>query len=301
MRALQVAGHHAVGACRELVELPSHARCVPVGNIDGYTRWSQALGNVECVIHTAARVHVMVDKCVDPLASYREVNRDGTLRLARQAVECGVKRFVFISSIKVNGESTRDGAAFSADDVACPVEPYGISKLEAERGLLDLAAETGLEVVVIRPVLIYGPGVRANFYSMMHWLNRGVPLPLGRINNKRSLVALENLVSLVLTCIAHPQAVNEVFLASDGEDLSTTELLLRLGQALQRPALLMPVPCSALIAVATLLGKRVVASRLCSSLQVDISKTREILDWAPSVTVDEALLVTARHYLNRQD
>ncbi|MOA03085.1 dTDP-4-dehydro-6-deoxyglucose reductase [compost metagenome] len=178
-----------------------------------------------------------------------------------------------------------------------PVDPYGISKLEAEQGLLALAAETGMEVVIIRPVLVYGPGVKANFRSMMSWLNKGIPLPFGAIANKRSLVALDNLVDLIVTCIDHPAAANQVFLVSDGEDLSTTELLQRMGSALEKPARLLPVPVAWLEGGACLLGGGAIAQRLCGSLQVDIEKTRRLLGWTPSVTVDDALRKTARHFL----
>ena len=255
------------------------------------------MAGVQIVIHAAARVHVMSESSADPLAEFRKVNVDGTLNLARQAVAAGVRRFIFVSSIKVNGEGTEPGKPYKADDAPAPVDPYGISKLEAEHGLLALAAETGMEVVIIRPVLVYGPGVKANFRSMMNWLNKGIPLPLGSIRNKRSLVALDNLVDLIVTCIEHPAAANQVFLVSDGEDLSTTELLRRMGAALGKPARLLPLPGAWLNGAACLLGKGAIAQRLCGSLQVDIEKTRRLLGWTPPVTVDEALRKTARHFL----
>jgi len=236
----------------------------------------------------------------DPLAEFRKVNVDGTLNLARQAAAAGVRRFIFISSIKVNGEGSALGAPYLADAKPAPADPYGISKMEAEQGLRALAAETGMEVVIIRPVLVYGPGVKANFRSMMSWLNKGVPLPLGAIHNQRSLVALDNLVDLIVTCIDHPAAANQTFLVSDGEDLSTTELLRRMGAALGKPARLLPVPAFMLQAGAALLGKRDMAQRLCGSLQVDISKTRELLNWTPPVSVDQALAKTAAHFLHDQ-
>lgn len=262
---------------------------VAVGELTAETDWSAALDGVQAVVHSAARVHVMNDQSADPLAEFRKVNVEGTLNLARQAAAAGVRRFVFISSIKVNGEGTEPGKPYTADDVPAPSDPYGISKLEAEQGLLRLAAETGMEVAIIRPVLVYGPGVKANFLSMMRWLGKGVPLPLGAIHNKRSLVALDNLVDLVITCLDHPAAANQVFLVSDGEDLSTSELLRRMGQALGKPARLLPVPESWLNLGAALLGKRNVAQRLCGSLQVDIGKTRRLLGWNPPLTVDQGL------------
>lgn len=287
-----------------LAALRDSSKCVsadvPVIYMDGLLStmdWSSALWNVQCVIHAAARVHVMRDQASDPLKEFRKVNVEGTLELARQAAEAGVRRFIFISSIKVNGECTELGRAYTADDVPAPIDPYGISKLEAEQGLFALAVKTGMEVVIIRPVLVYGPGVKANFRNMMSWLDRGIPLPLGAIHNKRSLVALDNLVDLIVTCIDHPAAANQVFLASDGEDLSTVELLMRLGGALGKPARLLPVPAAWLKGVACLLGRRGIAMRLCGSLVVDIEKTRRLLDWTPPVRVSDALNKTARHFL----
>jgi UDP-glucose 4-epimerase len=258
--------------------------------------WQASLAGVDVVIHSAARVHVMNDSESDPLAAFRKVNVDGTLNLARQAVAAGVRRFVFVSSIKVNGEATELGQPYRADDVPAPGDPYGVSKMEAEQGLRELAAQTGLEVVVIRPVLVYGPGVKANFMTMMRWLDKGVPLPFGAIDNRRSLVALDNLVDLVATCVTHPAAANQTFLVSDGEDLSTTGLLRRMAQALDKSARLLPVPAWMLRAGASLLGKSALSQRLCGSLQVDISKTRELLAWQPPVSVDVAMRATAKHY-----
>ena len=271
---------------------PSRAFGVPIvamGNLTAETDWSAALGEVQAVLHSAARVHVMNEQSTDPLVEFRKVNVEGTLNLARQAATAGVRRFIFISSIKVNGEGTEPGKPYTADDTTAPSDPYGISKLEAEQGLLRLAAETGMEVTIIRPVLVYGPGVKANFLSMMKWLGKGIPLPLGAIHNKRSLVALDNLVDLVITCLDHPAAANQVFLVSDGEDLSTSDLLRRMGKALGKPARLLPVPASWLSLVATLVGKRNVAQRLCGSLQVDIEKTRQLLGWTPPLSVDQGL------------
>lgn len=261
--------------------------------------WSQTLIGVDAVIHCAARVHVMNEQAADPLAEFRRANVEGTLRLARQAVAAGVRRFVFVSSIKVNGEGTTPNQPFKADDDSAPLDPYGVSKMEAEQGLRLLAAETGMEVVIIRPVLVYGPRVKANFLSMMRWLHKGVPLPFGAIHNRRSLVALENLVDLIMTCIDHPAAGNQTFLVSDGEDLSTTELLHRMGTALGKPVRLLPVPSRLLEVGAAMLGKQALAQRLCGSLQVDISKTRELLSWTPPVSVDEALRKTAKHFLEQ--
>jgi len=282
---------------RDSHSFPSFVDVVQVGHLAPDTDWCATLKGVDAVVHAAARVHVMQDTASDPLTEFRRVNVEGTLTLARQAAAAGVKRFVFISSIKVNGEGTPLGKPYSADDSPTPTDPYGVSKMEAEHGLRQLASETGVEVVIIRPTLVYGPGVKANFLSMMRWLDKGVPLPLGAIHNKRSLIALDNLVDLIVTCIDHPVAANQTFLAGDGEDLSTTELLQRMAKALGRQARLIPVPAKLLELGATILGKRAIALRLCGSLQVDISKARDLLGWEPVVTVDEALRQTAKAYV----
>lgn len=271
---------------------------VSVGEIGPAAKWLPALNGVEAVVHLAARVHVMRDRAVDPLAEFRLVNVQGTERLAQMAAAAGVRRFVFLSSIKVNGDETPSGVPYQADDPLAPSDAYGISKREAEDALWQLANETEMEVVVVRPPLVYGPGVKGNFLTMMRWLSRGVPLPLGAIHNKRSLVGLDNLVDLIVRCIEHPAAANQIFLAGDGEDLSTTELLTRMGFALGRPARLVPVPAWMLTTAASLIGKNELSRRLCGSLRVDISKTRALLDWTPPVSVDEGLRATAQHFLN---
>jgi nucleoside-diphosphate-sugar epimerase len=278
--------------------LAAGARSFALNNLDGANDWQVTLNDVDVVIHAAARVHVMNEVAVDPLAAFREVNVEATLNLARQAAEYGVKRFIFISSIKVNGEGTEAGAVYRADDTPAPIGPYATSKLEAEQGLMSLAANTGMEVVVIRPVLVYGPGVKANFLSMMRWLYRGVPLPFGAVNNLRSLVAIDNLVDLIVTCSDHPAAANQVFLASDGEDVSTTQLLRKLANALGKPARLLPIPTRIMSGVAAMIGKRAMADRIFGSLQVDISKNRKLLGWEPPVTLDKALGLTAQHFLD---
>lgn len=279
---------------------PSNFEIAPIGEINGQTDWFNALKDVDCVVHCAARAHVMDETEAVSLAAYRAVNVDGTRRLAGQAVESGVKRLVYLSSIKVNGEQTSTGVGFTASDFAKPEDSYGISKWEAEQALLEIAASTGLEVVIIRPPLVYGPGVKGNFHSMLKWLSRGIPLPLGAIYNMRSLVGIDNLLDLIITCIDHPAAANQTFLVRDGEDLSTTDLLHRLGKALHKPARLLPVPASVFEVTAQLVGKKAVAQRLLGNLQVDISKTREVLAWSPPVSVDEGLRKTADWYLSQQ-
>ena len=260
-----------------------------IRSMDASTDWQAALNGVEVVVHCAARVHVMQEDATDPLQSYREVNVKGTLNLANQAAQAGVRRFVFVSSIKVNGEATQAGSPFTADALPSPLDPYGVSKLEAELGLRLIEAQTGMEVVIVRPPLVYGPGVKANFANMMRWVARGIPLPLGAIYNARSMVALENLVDLLVTCLKHPAAAGHTLLVSDGEDVSTTELLCRTANAMGNKALLLPVPVFVLELGAAMLGKRAVAQRLCGSLQIDISKTRRLLGWNPPLTLDQGL------------
>ena len=277
------------GALRIRVEVPSSIEPFVVSEINVATDWGSALRDVNVIVHLAARVHVMHDTATDSLRAFRSVNVDGTLNLARQAAAVGVKRMVFISSVKVNGESTWPGRAFTEVDAPNPQDAYGQSKLEAEQGLRQLSANTGMEVVIIRPPLVYGPGVKANFAALMRVVQRGWPLPLGAVHNQRSLVALDNLVDFIVTCITHPQAANQTFLVSDGQDLSTTELVRGMAQAAGLPALLLPIPVWALQAGASLLGKGDVVKRLCGNLQVDISKARNLLGWVPPVSVDEGL------------
>ena len=282
-------GHGLRAASRSAIaEIYGFERVI-VGAMDGVTDWSTAVSGVDAVIHLAARVHVMGERATDPLAEFRKINVLCTLNLAGRAAAAGVKRFVFVSSVKVNGESTLPGQPFTESDSPNPQDAYGLSKYEAELGLRQIAVESGMEVVIIRPPLVYGPGVKANFSAMMRWLRRGVPLPLGAIHNQRSLVALDNLVDLIVTCLTHPAAANQTFLVSDGEDVSTTELLRRMGQAMGLPARLVPVPVSWLKLAAALVGKPDVAQRLCGSLQVDIEKTRRLLGWTPPLSLDEGL------------
>ncbi len=270
---------------------------IEMGDIGPNTDWSAALANINILVHLAGRAHVMHETVADPLTAFRAVNVQGTLNLARQAAAVGVRRFVFMSSVKVNGESTIVGQPFTADDVPMPMDAYGVSKMEAEQGLHEIALRTGMEVVIIRSPLVYGPGVKANFAVMMRWVQRGVPLPLGAIHNQRSLVALDNLVDLIVTCLAHPAAANQTFMVSDGEDVSTTELLQRLGRAMGRPARLLPVPANWVQLVMALVGKRDVARRLCGSLHVEIEKTRRLLGWTPPLSLDEGLMKIAEEYV----
>ena len=252
--------------------------------------------DVDVVVHTAARVHLINDSAFNPLTEYRKVNRDATLVLARLAAESGVKRFIFLSSIKVNGELTGPSQSFTPDDLHIPDDPYGLSKYEAEQGLLALAQKTKMDVVIIRPPLVYGPGVKGNFASMIKWMNKPLPLPFGAIHNQRSLIAFDNLVSFISLCIdleKSSKASNQVFLICDGKDVSTTQLLKKVGQAfslyspLGTKAWLLPVPVCIMASLAKLLGKGDIANRLFGSLTVDSSKARDLLGWKPLVDIDE--------------
>lgn len=289
-RRLRKDGVSVIGAVRTLKANAGGTENVAIGCLSSETDLAAALRNVDQVVHLAARVHVMNDKSSDPLAEFRRINVEGTVNLASQAAAAGVKRFVFLSSIKVNGEFTDAGKPFTADAEPAPEDPYGVSKYEAEQLLRLIAVETGMEVVIIRPPLVYGAGVRANFESMMRWLARGIPLPLAAVTeNRRSLVALDNLVDLIVTCLKHPAAANQTFLVSDGEDLSTAQLLKRMGAALGYPARLFYLPPALLKLGATALNKPGIYQRLCGSLQLDIAKTKQLLGWTPPVPVDEGL------------
>ena len=265
------------------------ARYHKVGSWSNKSDWPVVLTGIKVLVHLAARVHVMHDPEDDPLTAFRAVNVQGTLNLARQAAAAGVKRFVFISSVKVNGEATDPGRAFAEADMSNPQDAYGQSKHEAENALRQVSFDTGMEVVIIRPPLVYGPGVKANFAALMRAVKRGWPLPLGAVHNHRSLIALDNLVDFIVTCIHHPEAANQTFLVSDGHDLSTTELVRGMAKAAAVPARLLPVPVWALQTGASLLGRGDAVQRLCGNLQVDISKARRVLGWVPPVSVEEGL------------
>jgi nucleoside-diphosphate-sugar epimerase len=281
-------GFSVRAASRRYSAFPATIECVSVGDIDGCTDWLNALKDCDVVVHLAARVHVMDDNTSDPLTEFRKVNVDGTLNLACQAVVAGVKRFVFISSIGVNGAETFS-SPFVVHDEPAPRSPYAVSKHEAELGLQALALKTGMELVIIRPPIVYGANAPGNFGSLMRWLSRGLPLPLGAIYNARSMVALDNLVDLLVLCLKHPAAAGQTLLVSDGEDVSTTALLRRTAKAMCKKSLLIPVPALVLECSAAVLGKRDVMQRLCGSLQVDVTKTRQILGWTPPLTLDQGL------------
>ena len=275
--------------------MPTGARWLPAAELTTAIGRSVCAG-ADALVHTVGRTHVLAETAADPLAEYREVNVRQTLEVARAAQSAGVRRFIFLSSIKVNGESTRPGQCYRADDVPAPRDPYGQSKLEAELGLVDLASAAGMEWVVIRPPLIYGPGVKANFRDLLRAVDRGWPLPFAAIGNRRSMVGIENLVDLIVRCLDHPGAAMRTFLVSDGEDLSTPSLIRLMARALGREPNLISVPPWLLRGALGTIGKSAMARRLCDSLQVDATPTRTQLAWNPPLSVTECMQSTVEAY-----
>ena len=282
---------------RESGELLAVVEQVVAGNLTPNTDWQQALVGVDAVVHLAARVHVMNDTASDPLSAFRQVNVAGTERLARIAATKGVKRFVYISSVKVNGESCEK--PFTEQSIPAPEDPYGVSKWETEQILHRVAEETGLEVVILRPPLVYGPGVKANFLSLFKIVDRGIPLPLAGINNQRSLIYLENLVDAIIKCIEHPNAANQTFLLSDGQDVSTPELIRMIASAMGKKPRLAPCPPVVLKFLGKLTGKSLEVKRLIGSLQIDNSKIKKVLNWQRPFTMEEGIAETVKWYLKR--
>lgn len=266
-----------------------------VGEIDGVTNWREAVQDCDVVIHLAARVHVMNDKSTDPLQEYRRTNLFGTLNLAKQAATAGVKRFVFVSTVKVNGE--RSNAPFKYDDPANPIDHYGQSKYEAENALISMCAVSGIELVIVRPPLVYGPGVQANFFNLIRLVHSGVPLPLGKAHSLRSMISIENLVDFLKTCAIHPDAPGNLFLISDGNDVSVRELTLLIADSMNKSIFMIPVPPLLMKFAASCTGKRNAVSRLFDPLQVDISLAQERLDWRPVISVREGIKQTVRNFL----
>ena len=278
--------------------MPGLPDAVAVGDIGPDTDWRTALEGVRGVVHLAARTHVLRETATDPLAAYRKINVSGTERLARSAAAGGVRRLVFVSSVKVNGERTEE-RPFTEDGAPRPEDAYGVSKWEAEQALFRIAAETGLEVVVLRPPLVYGPGVKGNFLRLMNLVARGVPLPLGAVDNRRSLVYTGNLAGAIIKALDAPQAAGRTYLVSDGEDVSTPDLVRGLARALGAKPRLLSLPLAALGLAATLAGKRAEVARLTGSLQVDSARIRRELDWRPSFALTQGLELTAKWYLGR--
>lgn len=292
MARLLTENANVLGATRQ----PSNPiREIQAPSLGATADWQSVLEKAKVVIHTAARAHILNESAREPINLFREVNTAGTLQLARQAVEAGVKRFLFLSSIGVNG--AQSVKPFTESDTPCALEPYAVSKLEAEQGLMALAKETGLEVVIIRPPLVYGPGAPGNFGKLANAVRRGIPLPLGAVTqNRRTLVGLDNLVDLIVTCAYHPAAANQVFLAGDDEDLSTANLLRKMARAFGVSPRLLPVPVPLLRAMARAAGKGGMVERLCGSLQVDITKARTLLGWKPPSSVDQGLARVAEGF-----
>lgn len=283
-------GNFVRGALWAEAPLPEYCESTVVGDIGPYTKWSSVLSGIDAVVHLAARVHVMKDRAADPLSEFRKVNLEGTRRLAKKAVVAGVQRFVFLSSVKVNGEETDDQTGpFKESSRDHPMDPYAISKWEAEKVLKEIESVSGMEVVVIRPPLIYGPGVKANFSKLIELVDRGLPLPFGLIKNRRSLLSLKNVSDLIFHCVIHPFASGQTFLASDGEDVSTPELVRRIAKALGKPARLIPMPENLLKFAGFITRKNDQISRLCGSLQIDSSKVRQLLGWKPPCSMQEEL------------
>lgn len=285
-------GLNVRGAVRTVSHLGG-TEFVVVGAVDRNTDWSVALRNVTVVVHLAARVHVMKEAAADPLAEFLKVNLQGTENLAKQAARHGVKRLVYVSSIKVNGERTMEGMPFTESDEPNPQDPYGVSKFEAEQALRRVAQEAGIEIVIVRPPLIYGPGVKGNFAQMLAVLAKRIPLPLASVRNRRSLVYVRNFADVLAVCATHPAAAGQTYLVSDGEDISTSDMLRRLGAAMGCPARLFPFPPRLLELGGRLTGKSEQVERLLGSLQVNSSKIRRDLDWTPPYTLQQGLQATA--------
>lgn len=290
--AVRVAAR-GLGSCSALQVMDCEQ--VIVGEIGPATDWSNALAGIDVVIHLAARVHVMNEMAKDVLSAYRHVNVLGTEKFARDAAKAGVKRFIYLSSIKVNGEAT-SGVPFSEKIPVNPSDPYAISKWESEQRLQDVSTEMGMEVVILRSPLVYGPGVKANFMRMLRWVDRGIPLPLASVNNSRSMIYLGNLVDAVITCINHPKAAGKTYLLSDGDDMSTPQIIRQIASAFGKPSNLWRCPEKGLRFFASIMGKSTEADRLLGSLQVDSLKIRQELNWAPPYSVEAGIGQTVAWY-----
>lgn len=277
--------------------MPGIPESVAVGAIGPDTDWSEALRGVDCVIHCAGRAHVLKETTSAPLDQYRLVNRDGSIRLAEQAAAAGVRRLIFLSSVGVMGLHTNGRGPFTAFEKPEPTWDYAISKWEAEKALTTLCARTGLELVIIRPPMVYGPNVPANFLRLLKIVKKGIPLPFGAVANRRSMIAIDNLVDLLRRCISHPGAAGQKFMVSDGHDLSTPELIRGIAAAMGRPARLIPVPLPLLRLLGRLSGREHDVERLLGSLQVDIQHTCRTLDWTPPVAVAVGLRKTVDWYM----
>ncbi len=295
-RKLIEQGYSVRGAVRNgLVVLPLGVDKSVVGSIGESSVWSDALRGIDVVIHLAARVHVMEERSLDPLSEFRMVNVVGTMRLATAAIESGVRRLVYVSTVKVNGEETAD-TPFSEGDTPNPQDPYAISKWEAEEVLRKISNESGLEIAILRPPLVYGPGVGGNFIRMLYWIKKGFPLPLGLVKNRRSMVYVENLADALMACAFHPKAANETFLVSDRETVATPELIRMLSKQMGGRPAIFPFPLPLLHWAGRLAGKSDELKRLTESLEIDSGKIRERLGWQPPYDISEGLARTVRWF-----
>jgi nucleoside-diphosphate-sugar epimerase len=276
--------------------LPDGVEPTKIDSIDLKTDWENTLEDVNTVVHLAALVHVMKDSASNPFAEYCRINVMGSERLAQTAAECGVKRFIFMSSVKVNGEE--NVRAYNEGDVPFPKDSYGISKMIAENRLRDIASKTGMELVILRPPLVYGPGVKANFLNLIKTVHKGRPLPLSKVYNRRSFIYIDNLVDAVITCIEHPGAAGQTYFVSDDEDISTPDLIRKIASALNKSPRIFPFPRLLLFTIGKIIGKGASVEKLIGSLTVDISKIRQELGWKPTVTMDYGLQETAEWYFN---
>jgi nucleoside-diphosphate-sugar epimerase len=295
---LATVGYQVIGTTRSSADRASSPDIEfrTIGDISGDLDWNSLLQDIDIIVHLAARVHVMSESAEDPLAEFRRVNSLGTAKLAESAATAGVKRLVYVSTIKVLGEKT-DGQPFTNFDVAAPCDPYGVSKLEAEEALARIANNTGLEIVTLRPPLVYGPGVGGNFLRILGLVYKGIPLPLGAIKNARSLLAVSNLCHVIQICLDHPDAAGKTFLVADGENISTSGLFKMIGRLMDKPARLLPFPEKLLRLFGRILGRSGEVARLCDSLQVDIDHTRDVLGWSPQTSLEEGLDSVVRWYL----
>ena len=296
-RDLAERGFKVRGAVRKSMALPSGVETIPVGSMDEDTDWSSALENVDCVIHLAARVHVMSETAIDPLSEFRKVNVEGTKKLAYSSARAGVKRLVYVSSVKVNGEAT--ARPFTEEDEPAPQDPYGISKLEAEQALCKISEETGLEIVILRPPLVYGPGVGGNFVKLLQWIEKGLPFPLGSVMNRRSMIYVENLVHALIHCANHPDAKGEAFLVADRETISTPDLIFRLSEKMNRKARVLAFPVSILAFFGKIAGKSAEIERLTCSLEIDSSKIMNKLGWIPPFSLEDGFEKTVLWFQKR--
>jgi UDP-glucose 4-epimerase len=295
---LMAAGHHVVGAVRRPVSLPTGVEPRLIGPLDGNHDWTEALAGMEAVVHLAARVHVMRDSAADPLAEFRRANTAATVHLARDAARLGLRRMVFMSTIKVNGEG--GAPPYTAADPPAPRDPYGLSKAEAEAGLREIAAQTDLAITILRPPLVYGPGVGGNFRTLLNVVARALPLPLAAIDNRRSLIHVGNLADAVRIALDTDVTGAETFLVSDGEDISTPDLIRRLAALMNRPARLIPIPPRLLRVAGGLSGRGAAIDRLTGSLQVDGSAFRTRFAWTPPVGLDQGLAETVTWFMGRR-